>query len=347
MKMRRKYMFFVQGLVIVFIFSFILFYNLNRSRVVVLYSYSNRVPEVVAFNEGFSSVINDLKNPYIVNSYMNISLAHSPEERTKFGLKSRKFIDEFDPEIIVAVGEEAQEYAARYYVDDAKMKVVFSCIRDGGAYDYDNASNVTGVLENIPLQAILEVLKATYPEQEELPELIFFGDKSFRVTMDKDYILRQKWDPFLVQDFIQLDTFEDWKKEIMRLRAQRKQAVILLLNYDHLKIKKGCNAKAPSKDVLEWTLNHSPYPLMGLYENHFYDGVLLSFFPSARESGEQAARYVQSLMRGIPIKDLMVLKTKQFIVGIRKLRGVKEPFIVPKAFEVIAQTNKRYVEEKC
>jgi hypothetical protein len=49
-------------------------------------------------------------------------------------------------------------------------------------------------------------------------------------------------------------------------------------------------------------------------------------------------------MRGASIKDLIVSKTKQFIVGIRKLASIKEPFIIPKAFEVIAQTNKRYVE---
>jgi ABC-type uncharacterized transport system substrate-binding protein len=349
MKMRKKYMFFVQGLVIVFIFSFILFYNLNRSRVIVLYSYSNQVPEVVAFSEGFFNVTDDLKNPYIVNSYMNISRANSSEERTRFGLKSREFIDEFDPELIVAVGEEAQEYAARYYGGKSKIKVIFACIRDHHPYSYDTTPNVTGILEEMPLTPILEVLKETYPQNihpDNPLELIFLGDKSFRVTMEKDYILRQKWHPFIVQDFIQLDTFEEWQHTIKSLQEQKKQAVILLLNYDHLKIKKGCNGKVSSKDVLTWTLNHSPYPMIGLYENHFYDGAFLSFFPSARESGQKAATYVQNVMKGKAAKDMTVSKTKQFMVGIRHTKHNPFPFVIPKSFEVIAQTNNRYVDDE-
>ena len=348
MRARKKYMFFIQGLVILFIFSFILFYNLNRSRVMVLHSYSNQIPEVAAFNEGFSDITKDLKNPYIVNSYMNIALATSPEERMKFGLRSREFIKEFDPEIIVAVGEEAQEYVLRHNIDDLKAKIVFACIRPHSSHQYDQKANATGVLEEIPVQAIKEVLANTYKIQVDsgLPiNLIFVGDKSFRVNKEKSYILQQNWDPFLVPNFIQVDTFDDWRREIIDLHKKKDTAVIFLLGYDHLTIRKDSVVKVPSREVLEWTLQYSPYPVIGLYENHFYDGAPLSLSPSARESGEKAANYVKRLMCGDGMKDLPILTTNQFMVGLRKGIGKKESFAIPKSFEVIAQTNKRYVEE--
>ena len=71
----------------------------------------------------------------------------------KIAKKARDFIQEFDPEIIVAVGEESQHHVMRPYADDPNVKIVFACIRDEKRYHYDRARNVTGVLDQVPLFA--------------------------------------------------------------------------------------------------------------------------------------------------------------------------------------------------
>ena len=56
------------------------------------------------------------------------------------------------------MGEEAQEYAARYRDKNLKMQVVFSGIRRSQPYGYEHLPRITGVLEQLPVQAIKAVL---------------------------------------------------------------------------------------------------------------------------------------------------------------------------------------------
>lgn len=345
MKISKTYLLFLQAAVIICMAGFILFYNLTRSRVVVLHSYSSQMPEVSFFNEGFSSLESEFKNPYFVYTYMNMAFATSEEERMRLGAKIRNFLKDFNPDIIVSVGEEAQEYAARYYVGSEKPQIIFARIHSRDLYRYDHALNVTGILEEAPVQAIKDVLKRSYKSilKEDKPVALYvLGDQSFRTTIDKEYMKDQDWAPFVWKGFRQIQTFDEWRQAVLQLYQSKEHAVLLLSGYHHLRVKKGEKEMVPPKDVILWTLNHSPHPIIGLYENHFQDGVPLSVSSSAKESGEKSARYVQSLVEGKSPKELPVLKTNQFMVGIRKTDGPHPTLRLPGSFEVIAKTNNRY-----
>jgi hypothetical protein len=349
MKISKKYILFLQAAVIICMAGFILFYNLTRSRVVVLHSYSSQVPEVLLFNEGFSTVSSAFKNPYFVHTYMNMALAASEEDRMQLGTKIRMFLKDFNPDIIVAVGEEAQEYAARHYVGYEKPRIVFAGIRGASIYGYDQGPNVTGVLEEIPVQSIKDVLAKNYKSllKENKPvSLYVLGDKSFRTSIEKEYMKDQNWEPFLWKGFKQVQTFDDWCRFVVQLYQNQECAVLLLSGYRHLRIKRGEKETVAPKDVIAWTLTHSPYPLIGIYENHFQDGVPLCLSASAKESGEKAALYVQALIEGKHPKALPLLKTSQFMVGIQKVKNTHAFLKLPTSFEVIAKTNKRYVNVK-
>ena len=300
----------------------------------VLHSYSNHVPEVVAFNEGFDAIKKDRKNPYVVNSYMNIAMANSKEQSQGISQKTRAFIREFDPEIIVAVGEEAQHHVMRHYVGDPGIQIVFACIRDAHRYHYDQAPNVTGIMETLPLDAVKEVLKKTYKKDLKSGESVaitFLGDKSFRTYVERKHGMAQDWAPFVLKDFLQVESVDAWKKAVLALEGEK--GVLILSQYHQLD-------KTPA--LLEWTLTHSPVPVIGLLEEQFYEGAPLCISSSAQESGEKAADYTQSFMHGVAAKDLPISKTKQFMVGIHEL-SVPQKLKIPKSFEVIAQTNQRYV----
>lgn len=349
MKISKVCILFLQTAVIVCMAGFILFYNLTRSRVIILHSYSSKIPEVTFFNEGFSTIANEFKNPYLVYTYMNMGLATSEEDRMRLGLKIRTFIKDFNPDIIVAVGEEAQEYAARYYSGSTTPQIVFSGIHHSSIYGYDHSPNVTGILEELPLQAIKDVLKKNYKmllKEKKDVSLYFLGDKTFRVTMEKDHAAQQNWAPFVWKGFKQVETFDDWQKAIVQLYQNQDNGILFISGYYQLKIKKGTKEVVSPKELIQWTIDHSPYPIIGLYEHHFQDGIPVSLSSSARESGEKAALYVQALIEGKKPSSLPPLKTEEFMVGIRKIKENRFPLTLPKSFEVIAQTNKRYEDEK-
>lgn len=338
MNIKKKYMLFIQGMVILFIFSFILFYNLNRPRVMVLHSYANGLPEVVAFNKGFETIQQNLKNPYIIHSYMNVSVANSKGEILKMGLKAQEFIQEFNPEIIVAVGEEAQEYAARYYANDHKVKVVFACIKDGCGYGYKNASNVTGVVEHLPIKPLKKIVKKTYKEalkRGEEVNLFVLGDKSFQTIQEHAHLEKQAWAPLKMASIRQVESFDEWKQAIHHLKNQGGHGVLLISGVSQLNLSQEVRG-ITQRDVLRWTVENSPYPVIGLREAHHKQGLPLTVAPASRQSGERVADYVQKLIRGVPIKDLPLVTNDHFLIRERSI-APSNRLTLPSAFRAMTQ----------
>ena len=68
-------------------------------------------------------------------------------------------IDETQPDIILAVDDDAQNYVARYYINHPHIRVVFAGVNnDPAEYGFDRASNVSGILERLPIDALKETL---------------------------------------------------------------------------------------------------------------------------------------------------------------------------------------------
>ncbi len=68
-------------------------------------------------------------------------------------------IAQFDPDVVIAVDDEAQEYVMRRFAGKARPKVVFAAIdHEPAEYGYVGAANVTGVAEGLPLAAIRDLL---------------------------------------------------------------------------------------------------------------------------------------------------------------------------------------------
>jgi len=56
-----------------------------------------------------------------------------------------------EPDVLIAVDDNAQKYAAKYFVNHPRIKIVFSGINGSvQPYGYDTANNVTGILERNP-----------------------------------------------------------------------------------------------------------------------------------------------------------------------------------------------------
>lgn len=343
MKTRKRYMLLVQALVIVIIFSFILFYNLNRPRVMVLHSYDNDQLETIAFNKGFDLIQHNIKNPYVVHSYMNIDPNDSAKDRVRAGDSARQFIEEFSPEIIVAVGEEAQEYATKHYINQPDIQIIFACIRDAESYDYARGKNVTGIIDELPLEEIKELLQKNLLTEEPL-RLIILGDQSFRMTIEQKYLSQKDWSPFILSSPQQVETFEGWKKAIKKENAKPGRGVILLSNYHTLRKSEEDTHMVSPADVIHWTKKNSRHPILGIYESNFLDGAPLCISSSAEESGAKVARYIQRIIDGEKPSELPQEKTQQFIVGIGK-KAAPRQLHPTKAHEIIARSHKRFQED--
>ncbi len=138
----------------------IIYHNAHKPRLLILHSYDEGYPWVRDINAGLKRVLNSKENRYFVRWYYLDTKRH-PEAGYKknAGLVARRMIDDWRPDVIIAMDDDAQEYVAKYYRNKPGISVVFGGVNEEPeTYDYQKAVNVTGILERLPLEVVKEGL---------------------------------------------------------------------------------------------------------------------------------------------------------------------------------------------
>ena len=159
----------VTSLTIVFVIMllvFVVFANLNKPRVFVLHSYSTEFSWVKDINTGLNRILRN--RPYAIRwHYMDTKRHPSLEYKKKAGETAVKMIKQWKPNIIIAVDDNAQEFAAAHFKNYRNINIVFTGVNATvKSYGYDKAKNVTGVLERIPFNEFREVFVQLLPKNK-------------------------------------------------------------------------------------------------------------------------------------------------------------------------------------
>jgi len=135
-------------------------FNLGKTRILVLHSFDRNAPSVKSVDEGIRESLGKNREPMTVRwHYLGMDRLPDEDRRQDAAAQGRRAVEQFDPDAVIAVDDEAQEYVARRYAGQSRPKVVFAAIdRDPRDYGYAGAPNVTGVMETLPLAAIRDTL---------------------------------------------------------------------------------------------------------------------------------------------------------------------------------------------
>ena len=154
---------------VVLLLIFIVVINLKKPRILILHSYDLDYSWVRDINDGINRVLSD-KAYSIKWHYMDTKRHPSNEFKEKAGNTARVMIDSWNPDLILAIDDNAQKYVAQKYNNHDKMKIVFTGVNaELNAYGYDQAKNVTGVLERIPFNEFREVFSQILPKRKNIP----------------------------------------------------------------------------------------------------------------------------------------------------------------------------------
>lgn len=324
----------------------IAWYNLTKPSILVLHSYDKDYSWVRDINIGVNRV---LKNKYLyqVRWYYMDTKRH-PDERykTSAGISARDLIEQTRPDVVIAMDDDAQKYVAKYFSNNPKIKIVFGGVnKEAEDYGYEKASNVTGILERLPLTAISETLQsARHLQQLKRPvQIAYLGDSSETVTGDANQIRKFDWAPHQMKEVRQVKTWGEWQSSILELGQQ--VDVILLTNYRGLQRSATDPSLVPAKEVVAWTEKNSTVPVVG--GNGFYteDGGMMAIGTSPFEQGEVAARKaLQIVMKKVDPKALPIVASQEFIVTMSGSRMKQRQFQLPKVYEAAAHAGDQYFE---
>jgi len=334
-------------LFLVSIFVTAVIVNSLKPRVMILHSYHPDYAWTREIDVGLRRVADSWVDYTVTWHYMDTKKHKDKEWLNRAGIIARRAIDRADPQVLIAIDDFAQSLAAKYYVDKPGLSIVFGGVNGTvDAYNYNEASNVTGIFEHKQLQPIKETVLTIERGRKDAkinPKLIYLMDPSASIKRGRAKIDGFTWGPIQYDGSIIARNFEQWK-EIVRTEGKEVD-YILVSNYR--KLPKSPNDKnfMDPKQVMTWTESNSPVPVIGINSFNVEDGAMLSVGVSPYEQGEVVAKMSEKIIdEGIPANQIPFQKNKMYIIALRKESLHKRNIALPTIYEAFGRATEHYIE---
>jgi ABC-type uncharacterized transport system substrate-binding protein len=348
-------------LFLVMVIATVLLSNLNRPRVMILHSYSTDYSWTNGVNVGLRRVTDQWSNYAVTWHYMDTKKRSDNKWLQLAGLTARKAIEQWEPDVLIAVDNLAQELAAKHYVNHPDISIVFAGINGSIApYGYQNADNVTGILELRQLDGLRETILALECDREKSDcpgannrpiRVLYLLDASKSVAGDRRSVDDFHWEPLDYQGSYVAQDWDDWKTLVRSSAA--KTDYLIVTNYRQLSCSKTDKHSSfvPASAVMAWTDANSPVPVIGLQVFNVEDGGMLAIGPSPYEQGEEVGRMAEAILKNRGKKDNRPLSkrspikpNKHYIVALRKPAMEQRMLRLPHIYESFARAANTYVE---
>ncbi len=262
-------------------------FNLSKPRVLVLHSADRASTTVGKMDEGIRQVLDKNRQP-MTTHWHYLGLDQLPDEdhrqdAAKLGLRA---IEQFNPDVVIAVDDEAQQYVVRRFAGRERPKLVYTAIdHDPKEYGYVGVANVTGVAERLPLATLRDVLQYVNPGQPV--RLAVLGDTGPTSKGQLQQVQAFDWGPHSVVSTQTLRDFPAWQAAIQALEG--KADVVLVLSHGSLPTAPGATTTVPETDAIRWIESHAKPLPVGVDIEYVQKGGGLGVAPSAKSMGEVAA----------------------------------------------------------
>lgn len=271
-------------------------FNLTKPRILVLHSSDRSSSTVTRMDEGIRRTLDKNRQPMSVRwHYLGIDAMPDEDHRQDAAKVGLRTIEQFNPDVVIAVDDEAQEYVMRRFAGLERPKVVFTAIdHEPKEYGYVGAANVTGVRETLPLAAVRDMLQ--YVKKGQPVRLVILGDSGPTAKGQLKQVEAFNWAPHSVVGVHALGDFASWQAAIKNMDG--KADAVLVLSSGGLPAGPGAAGVVPHADVIKWIeANARPLPI-GADIDYVGQGGGLSVAPSAKAMGEIAAADALAWVKG-------------------------------------------------
>ncbi|MCZ7647514.1 MAG: hypothetical protein M5U26_20030 [Planctomycetota bacterium] len=281
-------------LFLVLVGSFLIAESLKRPRILVLHSYYTDYAWVKDIDVGIKRGL--ANRPYNVRyHYMDTKRHPFPEFMEKAGVTARRMINEWQPDIIIAIDDNAQKYVAKHYIDDPSKVILFSGLNaELQDYGYDKAKNVSGIIERIPYDAARDIYLQVLPADKR--RIYHISDDSETSVAIHKELENFDWSPLKFVESRQISTIGEWKKAVKD--AEDVSDCLMITHYHTLKDDNDPTKIVKPQEVVEWTEKNTNLPTLGFWGFFVEEGGMMAVAVSPYEQGEIPARMAVSIIEG-------------------------------------------------
>jgi len=271
----------VGGFIVAFV-TLLGFFNATKPRIMVLHSAAQDSSWARHFDRGVRDMLGNNRRPLRVEwHYLGVDSPTASRRTGEARAGARRAIARFNPNLLIAVDDEANSLVARDYVGRARPLILYvSLNRPPADFGYAGASNVSGIAEQLPLAAVRDSLAHLFPGRAPTVAILGVDNETGRAEMAQARNFR--WDSAVVLASALVSTAEQWRDFV----ASNTSDVLLVLGTHALPDAGGRVATAA--EINRWTQENSSSLPIGTQVNFVEDGGGLSFSPPPDDSGAKA-----------------------------------------------------------
>jgi hypothetical protein len=260
------------------------FFNATKPRILVLHSAGENSSWAQQVDRGLREVLDENRRPLSVEwFYLGVDSPMGAARSAEAVAGAHRAMTRFNPDILIAVDDEAYSLVAREYVGRGRLGVLYvSLNRPPEDFGYVGAGNVTGIAEHLPLAAVRDAVGNLFGGRA--PTLAVIGVDNETGQAEMAQVRAFDWSPLSVGAEVLVATAEDWQKLVESCDAE----VLLVLGTHDLPTRKGGVMRA--SEINRWTEQNARALPIGTQVNFVEDGGALSFSPPPDDSGARAMR---------------------------------------------------------
>lgn len=294
-------------------------YNIKRPRVMILHSYDPTMDIVRDFDNGVRKVLENQIEPLVHSYYLNMVSKNTIKKKIDAGNEARVSVDRFRPKVLVAVGDEAQEFVAKFYLNHEKIKVIFAGVKgDIKKFNYIPGKNVGGVIEVSQIQELNTFISMMLPEKKNI-KVAHLGDTSMIVHLIENILMRYPWKNVWFYDSLKVADTENFKRAAILLNDRCD--VLLISSYKGLKSVLTEEDEIISDEIMKWVLHNTTIPIVSIFGYPVEEGAGAAIVSSAYEQGILAMNLALKMLN--KCKEFENLYSEAFSVYINA-RHIKE-----------------------
>ncbi len=268
-------------------------------RLFLVYSYSPAVPQSGEIRQGILETLARQGYSFFENTLeleefsLNVTAEIAPEELASLAQEAVQAIQNYDPDVVIVLNDEAARAVVPAYPDSSQPFVF--CGLKGTPQDYDlNRPNVTGVLEHpYPLQTARMAMEITQKQDS----FMVLGDESPMGKTIISAVYRQLISDTTLEsrpDLRITSRWEEWQQLV--LKGADTADFILLVGYSGLKDR--AENTISDREALQWTLQNAPVPVFGLWAEATREGAVGGLALTQYEQGVTAAEMSLHIAQG-------------------------------------------------
>lgn len=333
--------------VVVLLLSAVIF-NATKPRILILQSYVASYPWTRDIDVGLKRVTKNWTNYSVMWHYMDTQKNTDPQYLERSGTIAKRVITRYEPDVLIAVDDLAQELVAKYFINDPKMQIVFAGVNGSAEpYGYNRAENVTGIFERKQLEGVKETIFALESKKDTAnpnPKVVYILDGSVSLQQDRSFIDNYPWLPVDYRGSYVAENYANWQHIIER--ESSKVDYIVVANYRKLPLSENNQVLANPHEVMLWTDQNTTVPVIGMNAFNVEDGAAISIGVSPFEQGTVAAKMAETLLKKkIKANKIPMVESKQYIIAMRESSLKSKHMKLPTIYGAYGRATENYIEE--